>query len=157
MSWKTYRVINNIYYVNKINKVLFMQLNDTIYDYDDTLELQFNKYKQDGNIDVYNGVVSIGNSSQKIMIEINIFYKYYNDAEFAPRFTLNIYKNNILLNTHYCGLNDNIETVNNLYLVSVIDVSNNDKLKIMMIKDGLENSTSKINILKNSFINYKTF
>ena len=103
MSWKTYRVINNIYYVNKINKVLFMQLNDTIYDYDDTLELQFNKYKQDGNIDVYNGVVSIGNSSQKIMIEINIFYKYYNDAEFAPRFTLNIYKNNILLNTHYCG------------------------------------------------------
>ena len=157
MSWKTYRVINNIYYVNKINKVLFMQSNDTIYDYDDTLELQFNKYKQDGNIDVYNGVVSIGNSSQKIMIEINIFYKYYNDAEFAPRFTLNIYKNNILLNTHYCGLNDNIETVNNLYLVSVIDVSNNDKLKIMMIKDGLENSTSKINILKNSFINYKTF
>ena len=157
MSWKTYRVINNIYYVNKINKVLFMQLNDTIYYYDDTLELQFNKYKQDGNIDVYNGVVSIGNTSQKIMIEINIFYKYYNDAEFAPRFTLNIYKNNILLNTHYCGLNDNIETVNNLYLVSVIDVSNNDKLKIMMIKDGLENSTSKINILKNSFINYKTF
>ena len=78
MSWKTYRVINNIYYVNKINKVLFMQLNDTIYDYDDTLELQFNKYKQDGNIDVYNGVVSIGNTSQKIMIEINIFYKYYN-------------------------------------------------------------------------------
>ena len=157
MSWKTYRVINNIYYVNKINKVLFMQLNDTIYDYDDTLELQFNKYKQDGNIDVYNGVVSIGNSSQKIMIEINIFYKYYNDAEFAPRFTLNIYKNNILLNTHYCGLNDNIETVNNLYLVSVIDVSNNDKIKIKMIKDGLENSTSKINILRNSFVNYKTF
>jgi hypothetical protein len=155
MSWKTYRVINNIYYVNKINKVLFMQLNDTIYEYDDTLELQFNKYKQDGNIDVYNGVVSIGNTS-KIMIEINIFYKYSN-AEFAPRFTLNIYKNNILLNTHYCGLNDNVETVNNLYLVSVLDVSNNDKIKINMIKDGFENSTSKINILKNSFINYKTF
>jgi len=95
------------------------------------------------------------NEPQKIMIEINIFYTY-NNADFAPRYELNIYKNNILLNKHFCCLNDTVNTVNNLYLVSVVDISNNDKIKIIMIKDNLENSTSKINILKNSFINYKT-
>ena len=155
MSWKTSRLINNTTYANKVNKVLFIQIEDTNHEYDDTLELQIDKYKQDGNFDISNGIVSTI-ITLKIMIEINIFYKY-SDAEFAPRYELNIYKNDILLNKHYCGLNDTTDSVNNLYLISIIDISNEDRIKIVMSKNGEENSTSKINILKNSFINYKTF
>ena len=90
------------------------------------------------------------------MIELNIFYTY-TDTDFAPRYELNIYKNNLIVNKYYCGMNDTTDTVNNLYIISVIDVSNNDILKIIMSKDNIENSTNHIKIMKNSFINYKTF
>ena len=153
MSWKISRVFNNLNY--KINKVVFMQVNDVTYDYDDTIEIIFNKYSQTGNIDVINGVLYPGDNS-KLLLEINLFYKYV-DADFAPRYVLNLYKNDILLNKHYCGMNDNTENVNNIYLVDVLDVVIGDKIKVLMIKDSSENSTSKINILKNSFLNYKTF
>jgi hypothetical protein len=155
MSFKTSRLINNTTFVNKISKVLFIQSNDTVQEYDDTLELQLDKYKYDGNFDINNGVVTTS-IPLKIMIEINILYTY-DDAEFAPRYELNIYKNNIIINKHYCGLNDTTDSVNNIFLLSIIDISNEDVIKIVMSKDDLENSTSKINILKNSFIHYKTF
>ena len=44
MSWKTSRLINNTAYTNKVNKVLFIQSHDILYDYDDTLELELDKY-----------------------------------------------------------------------------------------------------------------
>ena len=157
MSWAKYRVINNYTYINKQNKVIFIQLNDTEYDYDDELSLMmFSKMKQDGNVDVTtNGIVKVSIPT-KIMIELNIFYTY-TDTDFAPRYELNIYKNNVIVNKYYCGMNDTTDTINNLYIISVIDVSNNDILKIVMSKDNIENSTNHIKIMKNSFINYKTF
>ena len=157
MSWAKYRVINNYTYINKQNKVIFIQLNDTEYLYDDELSLMmFSKMKQDGNVDVTtNGIVKVSIPT-KIMIELNIFYTY-TDTDFAPRYELNIYKNNVIVNKYYCGMNDTTDTINNLYIISVIDVSNNDILKIIMSKDNIENSTNHIKIMKNSFINYKTF
>ena len=156
MSWKTYRVINNNYYTTKTNKVIFIQANDCIYPYDDTLELNMlTKFKQDGNIDINQGVLHVA-SNVKIMIDINIFYKYA-VAEFPPRFVLSLYKNNDLITQHYCGMNDTVVDMNNLYIVTVVDVSNNDILKIVMSKDSMENSTDSIEIMKNSYITYKTF
>ena len=157
MSWAKYRVINNYTYINKQNKVIFIQLNDTEYDYDDELSLMmFSKMKQDGNVDVTtNGIVKVSIPT-KIMIELNIFYTY-TDTDFAPRYELNIYKNNVIVNKYYCGMNDTTDTINNLYIISVIDVSNDDLIKIVMSKDNIENSTNHIKIMKNSFINYKTF
>jgi hypothetical protein len=116
----------------------------------------FAKMKQDGTVDIdRNGIVKV-NVNTKIMIETNIFYTY-SDAEFAPRYQLNIYKNNVLSNTYYCGMNDTTTTTNNIYILSVLDVVNDDIIKINMVKSNIENSTNKIKILKNSFINYKTF
>lgn len=156
MSWKTYRVFNNINYINKQHKCIFMQLDDTEYDYNDELNINMlTKYKQEGNIDVIEGLMKISLPT-KIMIEINLFYKY-NDAMYAPRYQLNIYKNNQMMNTHYCGLNDSIDSTNNIYIVSVLDVSNNDKIQIYISKDTTEDSTNFITILKNSYINYKSF
>ena len=157
MSWAKYRVINNYTYINKQNKVIFIQLNDTEYDYDDELSLlMFSKMKPDGNVDVTtNGIVKVSIPT-KIMIELNIFYTY-TDTDFAPRYELNIYKNNVIVNKYYCGMNDTTDTINNLYIISVIDVSNDDLIKIVMSKDNIENSTNHIKIMKNSFINYKTF
>lgn len=157
MSWKSDRVINNNTYLNKQSKIIFMQLNDAEYDYDDVLPLtMFAKMKQDGNVDVSeNGIVKV-NVNTKLMIETNVFYKYSN-AEFAPRYELNIYKNNILSNTYYCGMNDTTTTTNNIYILSVLDVQNDDSIKVCMVKSNIENSTNTIKILKNSFINYKTF
>jgi hypothetical protein len=91
----------------------------------------------------------------KLLVEINIFYRY--DAEFAPRYDLNIYKNDALVHTRYCGMGDNVDNINNLFLVIVIDVKNDDKLEIKFIKDTIESSTDDIVILKNSYVQYKTF
>ena len=138
MSWAKYRIINNYTYINKQNKVIFIQLNDTEYLYDDELSLMmFSKMKQDGNVDIStNGIVKVSIPT-KIMIELNIFYTY-TDTDFAPRYELNIYKNNVIVNKYYCGMNDTTDTINNLYIISVIDVSNNDILKIVMSKDNIE-------------------
>ena len=155
MSWKTYRVINNINYINKINKAIFLQRDDTTYVYDDQLQISFQKFKQDGNLDVNDGIIKVSIPT-KIMIEINLFYTYTN-TDFAPRYELNIYKNDIIFNSHYSGMNDTTDSVNNLYIVSVIDVSNDDVIKIVMSKDTIETSTNEIKIMKNSFVNFKTF
>ena len=155
MSWKTYRVINNINYINKINKAIFLQRDDTTYVYDDQLQISFQKFKQDGNLDVNDGIIKVSIPT-KIMIEINLFYTYTN-TDFAPRYELNIYKNDIIFNPHYSGMNDTTDSVNNLYIVSVIDVSNDDVIKIVMSKDTIESSTNEIKIMKNSFVNFKTF
>lgn len=158
MSWNSDRVLNNNAFLNKQSKIIFMQLNDIEYNYTNhTLPLSmFTKMKQDGTVDIdRNGIVKV-NVNTKIMIEINIFYTY-SDAEFAHRYQLNIYKNNVLINTYYCGMNDTTITTNNIYIVSVLDVVNDDVIKIYMVKSNIENSINKIKILKNSFINYKTF
>ena len=155
MSWKTYRVINNINYINKINKAIFLQHDDTTYVYDDQLQISLPKFKQDGNLDVNDGIIKVSIPT-KIMIEINLFYTYTN-TDFAPRYELNIYKNDIIFNSHYSGMNDTTDSVNNLYIVSVIDVSNDDVIKIVMSKDTIETSTNEIKIMKNSFVDFKTF
>ena len=155
MSWKTYRVINNINYINKINKVIFLQRDDTKCEYNDELQLSFSKYKQDGSLDMNDGIVKVSINT-KVMIEINLFYKYTN-TEFAPRYELNLFKNNVKINTHYCGMNDTVVNTNNLYIVSVCDVVNDDVIKIVLNKDRTEDSTDFIDILKNSYIIYKTF
>ena len=155
MSWKTYRVINNINYINKINKVIFLQRDNMNCEYNDEIELSFPKYKQDGSLDMNDGIVKVSVNT-KIMIEINLFYKYTN-TEFAPRYELNLFKNNVKINTHYCGMNDTVVNTNNLYIVSVCDVVNDDVIKIVLNKDRTEDSTDFIDILKNSYIIYKTF
>ena len=155
MSWKTYRVINNINYINKINKVIFLQRDDSKCEYNDELQLSFSKYKQDGSLDMNDGIVKVSVNT-KVMIEINLFYKYTN-TEFAPRYELNLFKNNVKINTHYCGMNDTVVNTNNLYIVSVCDVVNDDVIKIVLNKDRTEDSTDFIDILKNSYIIYKTF
>ena len=155
MSWKTYRVINNINYINKINKVIFLQRDDTKCEYNDEIELSFATYKQDGSLDMNDGIVKVSINT-KVMIEINLFYKYTN-TEFAPRYELNLFKNNVKINTHYCGMNDTVVNTNNLYIVSVCDVVNDDVIKIVLNKDRTEDSTDFIDILKNSYIINKTF
>jgi hypothetical protein len=151
-------MINNNAYINKVSKVIFVQPFDMEYKYDDTIALSFPKLKQDGAIDITNGIIKTGVPT-KVMIEINIFYTYSNiDTEFAPRYQISIINNDILINNHpNLGTNDSVDTVNNLYILSVIDVANDDKIKIIMSKDTTEISTNVIKIMKNSFINYKTF
>jgi len=77
--------------------------------------------------------------------------------QISPRYDLNIYKNDVLVHTRYCGMGDNVDNINNLFLVIVIDVKNDDKLEIKFIKDTIESSTDDIVILKNSYVQYKTF
>ena len=156
MSWKSDRTMNNMTFLNKPSKVIFVQPFDIEYKYDDTLVLEYPKMKQDGSIDVNNGVVKTSIPA-KIMIEINMVHTY-SDTDFAPRYQISIYNNDILINNHpNLGTNDSVDMINNLYILSVIDVVNDDKIKIIMSKDTTEISTNVIKIMKNSFINFKTF
>ena len=156
MSWKSDRTMNNMTFLNKPSKVIFVQPFDIEYKYDDTLVLEYPKMKQDGSIDVNNGVVKTSIPA-KIMIEINLVYTYSN-TEFAPRYEISIFNNDVLINNHpNLGVNDSVDMINNVYIISVIDVQNDDKIKIIMSKDTTENSTDVIKIMRNSFINFKTF
>ncbi len=156
MSWKSDRTMNNMTFLNKPSKVIFVQPFDIEYKYDDTLVLEYPKMKQDRSIDVNNGVVKTSIPA-KIMIEINMVYTYSN-TEFAPRYEISIFNNDVLINNHpNLGMNDSVDMINNVYIISVIDVQNDDKIKIIMSKDTTENSTDVIKIMRNSFINFKTF
>ena len=140
--------------VEGVNKIVFLEDYDTPYIFDDELKINFPKFKQAGSINMTDSRF-ITFTNVKLQVEINIFYRY--DADFAPRYDLNIYKNDILVHTRYCGMGDNVDNINNLFLVIVIDVKNDDKLEIKFIKDTIESSTDDIVILKNSYVQYKTF
>jgi hypothetical protein len=136
------------------DEVLLINNNDTNLLYNDTVLLNFNKIKKVGKLDYIDNMVQ-NIDSIKINIELNIFYNYVG-AEYAPRFNLNIFQNNIIINTKYNGLNDVADGVNNLYYNIIIDVNNNDLIKFELSKDTVENSTNNIIIKKNSFIKIKT-
>jgi hypothetical protein len=151
----TNQATGQILNVEGVNKIVFLEDYDTTYTFDDEVKINFPKFKQAGSINMTNNIVQTF-TNIKLQVEINIYYKYDN-TDFAPRFDLNIYKNSVLIHTRYCGVGDNIDTINNVFLINVIDVKNNDLLEIKFIKDSLENSTDHIIILKNSYVQYKTF
>ena len=145
MSWKTYRVINNVNYINKINKVIFLQRDNMNCEYNDEIELSFPKYKQDGSLDMNDGIVKVSVNT-KIMIEINpinililSLHRGMNSTylKTTSRLTLTI-----------VGMKDAVVNTNNLYNVSVCDVVNDDVIKIVLNKDTTEESTDFIDILR---------
>ena len=64
--------------VEGVNKVVLLQLDDTAYEYDDTLPLIFPKFKQEGSINVISNVVLTAGDT-KMIVEVNLFYKYASD------------------------------------------------------------------------------
>ena len=146
---------NGLHHIETINKVIFLQENDKIFSFDDELLLNFPKFLQKGQIDMNNNIIST-TGDIKLLIEINLLY-VYDDAEFAPRYTFDVYKNNELYSSKRCGLSDEVSFTNSLNLTLVIDTSDADLIELKLNKNAMEESVSNIKILDNSFIIFKTF
>lgn len=143
--------------IEPINKVVFLQENDKVFPFDDQLNLDFPLHLQSGQIDmVGNRLTTTLQGNVKILIEINLMYSYAN-ADFAPRFTLDVFMNGLLYSSKRCGLSDEIGYTNNLFLIMVIDSIHGDLIELKLNKDTTENSVSEIRMLDNSFITFKTF
>ena len=74
--------------VEGVNKIVFLEDYDTPYIFDDELKINFPKFKQAGSINMTDSRF-ITFVNVKLQVEINIFYRY--DADFAPRYDLNIF------------------------------------------------------------------
>jgi hypothetical protein len=146
---------NGLHHIETINKVIFLQENDKIFSFDDELLLTFPKFLQKGQIDMNDNIMST-TRNLKLLIEINLRY-VYDDAEFAPRYTFDVYKNGELYSSRRCGLSDEVGYTNSLNLILVIDTSNDDLIELKLNKNTEETSVSSMTILDNSFVIFKTF
>lgn len=135
-------------YVEK-PEITFLQEDDIELKFNDELELNFKLYKK--NNFEFNGRYYGKNT--KIIYDLNLYYQWLN-AEYPPRFTFKILKNELVYLTRYLGINDSLET-NNINLILIIDINNGDKLKFILKKDDLQNNTIKI--LDNSNYSLKIF
>ena len=135
------------------NKLIYLQENDKEYIFiNDNITLEFDIYKKYGYIlPLINNIFQ--SPSQKIEIIFNINYKWKN-AIYPPRFTFNVYKNDIMYYSTYRGIEDNI-THNLLYLNIIIDIQKGDKINFILIKD-IENDINEIIILDNSNYYYNS-
>jgi len=135
-------------------KIIYL-LNDTLINSfnEDLYEINFNLYKKKGyKINFNNSTFNNLKSSIKINLKINVSYSW-TDLNYPPRFDLIIMKNDNIFNEYSYGINDELNT-NNIYLSLVLDVINNDTLKIFFKLDTEKNIN--IEILKNSYYIIKT-
>lgn len=139
-----------------VSQIIYLNEDNKIYTFDNNImELKFNLYRKYGSfIDFTNNIFnSTFKKSQKILIEVNIFYKWF-DSTYPSRFYINVFKNDILYISHLCGIADSTD-INNIYKQFVIDILPTDKINIFLKKNNDDNNL--IEIIDNSYYSLKTF
>jgi hypothetical protein len=121
---------------------------------DNVLELIFPLYKSDGTTFQFtNSIFKSSSASQKIILQIDILYKWL-DVEYPPRFNFNLMINDNIYMSRNLGISDEMD-INNFIFNLIIDIKNNDTIKFMFVTD-FENDNF-IEIISNSHIILKTF
>lgn len=132
------------------SEIIYLNEDNKIYNFvNNILEIRFDLYRKYGlSIDFTNNVFnSITKKSQKIIFEINIYYKWV-DSNLPSRYYIEIIKNNNIYIKHSCGISDSND-INNLWRQFVIDVTPSDIIYFYLKKDDAENN--KIEIIDNSY------
>jgi len=144
--------ISNIKPTTDKSYIMFLQEDNIIKSFNNELELKFNLYSFYGS--QFNFKDNIFKSlilNQKIIFELNLFYKWI-DLDYPDRFILNIIKNNNIYITKRLGINDTLDT-NNIYLNLIIDVNTEDTIKFILNRDS---DNGLFEILDNSYYILKT-
>ena len=141
--------------INRITPLIFLLESDTIYEFGNTLSLDFPKYNLYTDIRLDLGkltFVSYPNGT-KLKISIRLMYNWQN-TDYAPRFKYNLIVNDIVVLTDGSDVNDSSdESVKNVSnVVFVHNFLKNDKVELVLTKNSSE--IEKIIMFKKSNIEF---
>ena len=134
---------------NKLKDTLFIMPTTSVYDFDDIIDVLplFQMYTA-GSVQFDNQKYIGG--TMKAHLKINLKYKW-EGAEYPPRYSVRIKKNNEVICDIYKGIDDSSERMNKLYEDVLIDLNNGDQLSIPLLKDQIETHDT-ITFINNSYI-----
>ena len=143
---------NTIYEPQTIDRVIFLSSDDIFVEFKDAYTFNFSKYSKSGSTDLNDGIYS-GNSN-KLKISVNFVYQWIN-ADYAPRYNLEVVKNNVVDKRRSLGINDTYLDENIINEVFVINAQDGDKVEIRMSKDNEESNYMRIE--GNAFMEFEAF
>ena len=125
---------------------LFILIKDTEYHFENELKIEFDLYRKTQTFikNQYKGP-----NKQKYNLNVNLNYEWLLDADTrtAPRFKINVYVNEMLIQTKSHGVYDRLNHVNILDENFILDLNTNDTIRITLE----QNDNDDINIKANSF------
>lgn len=143
---------NQIYKPQTIDRVIFLSYEDIFAAFSSSYTFNFSKYSKSGSTDLIDGIYS--GTSNKVKISVNIVYQWIN-MDYAPRFDLEVVKNNVVDKRRSLGINDTYLNENILSETFVINVQEGDKIEIRMSKDNEESNYLRIE--NNAYLEFNAF
>ena len=143
---------NQIYEPQKIDRVIFLSLSDILTEFKDSYTLSFPKYSKSGNTDLNDSIYS--GTASKLKISVNLVYQWIN-MEYAPRYNLEIVKNNIVDKRRSLGISDTYLDENILSETFIINVRDGDKIEVRITKDNDE--LNYVRLEENAYLEFDAF
>ena len=141
-----------IYEPQTIDRVIFLSSEDIFTEFKDSYTFNFSKYSKSGSTDLNDGIYS--GTSNKLKINVNIVYQWIN-MSYAPRYNLEVVKNNVVDKRRSLGINDTYLNENIINEVFVINVRDGDKIEIRISKDNEE--LNFIRVENNAYLEFEAF
>ena len=145
-------VNNQIYEPQKIDRVIFLSSSDVFTEFKDSHTLSFPKFSKSGNTDLNENVYS--GTASKLKISVNLVYRWIN-MQYAPRFSLEIVKNNIVDKRRSLGISDTYEDENILDEYFIINIRDGDQIEVRLTKDNDE--LNYVRLEENAYLEFEAF
>ena len=128
---------------------LFILMEDTEYRFINELEIVFDLYRK---TQIFKNQQYKGSNKQKYSLNVNLNYEWILDADTrtAPRFKINVYVNEKLIQSKSHGVYDRLNHVNILDENFILDLNTNDTIRITLE----QNDNDDIIIKANSFYRF---
>ena len=125
---------------------LFILIKDTEYHFENELKIEFDLYRK---TQTFNKNQYKGPNKQKYSLNVNLNYEWLLDVDTrtAPRFKINVYVNENLIQSKAHGVYDRLNHVNILDENFILDLNTNDNISITLT----QNDNDDIRIKANSF------
>ena len=143
---------NQIFEPQKIDRVIFLSSSDILNEFKDSYTLSFPKYSKSGNTDLNDSIYS--GTANKLKISVNLVYQWIN-TEYAPRYNLEIVKNNIVDKRRSLGISDTYLDENILSETFIINVRDGDKIEVRITKDNDE--LNYVRLEENAYLEFDAF
>ena len=143
---------NQIFEPQTINKVIFLSSDDVFVEMKDSLTFKFSQYSKSGDIDFKDNMYS--GSSNKLKISVNFVYQWVS-MSYAPRYNLEVVKNNVVDKRRSLGISDTYLNENIINELFVININSGDTIEVRLSKDNDE--VNYMRIENNAFIEFEAF
>ena len=141
-----------IYEPQTIDRVIFLSSDDIFVEFKDSYTFNFSKYSKSGSTDLNDGIYS--GTSNKLKISVNFVYQWIN-ADYVPRYNLEVVKNNVVDKRRSLGINDTYLDENIINERFVINVQSGNKIEIRISKDN--EASNFMRIEGNAYLEFEAF